>query len=49
MTDFCRLEAQVASSGWLAASGVGSGDRVAIYARNHPKLIPLFAARESGR
>ena len=50
VTDFAGLEAQVASmAGWLAASGVGSGDRVAIYARNHPEsFILLFAVSRIG-
>ena len=50
MTDFAGLEAQVASmAGWLAASGVGGGDRVAIYARNHPEsFILLFAVSRIG-
>ena len=50
VTDFAGLEAQVASmAGWLAASGVGSGDRVAMYARNHPEsFILLFAVSRIG-
>ena len=50
VTDFASLEAQVASmAGWLAARGVGSGDRVAIYTRNHPEsFILLFAVSRIG-
>ena len=48
--DFAGLEAQAARmAGWLASRGVGSGDRVAIYARNHPEsFILLFAASRIG-
>ena len=50
VTDFASLEAQVASmAGWLASRGVGVGDRVAIYARNHPEsFILLFAVSRIG-
>ena len=48
--DFAGLEAEAARmAGWLASRGVGSGDRVAIYARNHPEsFILLFAASRIG-
>ena len=48
--DYADLESAVASmAGWLAASGIGTGDRVAVYARNHPEsFITLLAASRLG-
>ena len=48
--DYADLESAVASmAGWLAASGIRTGDRVAVYARNHPEsFITLLAASRLG-
>ena len=48
--DYAALESAVASmAGWLAASGIHTGDRVAVYARNHPEsFITLLAASRLG-
>ena len=47
---YAELESQVASmAGWLVRSGIAAGDRIAIYARNHPEsFITLFAASRIG-
>jgi len=47
---YADLEADVARmAGWLAAGGIGRGDRIALYARNHPdSFITLLAASRIG-
>ena len=47
---FAELESQVAAmAGWLVRGGIAAGDRIAIYARNHPEsFITLFAASRIG-
>ena len=47
---YADLEAAVASmAGWLVRNGIAAGDRIAIYARNHPEsFITLFAASRIG-
>jgi len=47
---YAGLEAEVARmAGWLTAVGVGRGDRVALYARNHPEsFVTLLAASRIG-
>lgn len=48
--DYAALERAVAAmAGWLAANGIGPGDRVALYARNHPdSFITLLAVSRLG-
>ena len=47
---FAELESQVAAmAGWLVRGGIAAGDRIAVYARNHPEsFITLFAASRIG-
>ena len=47
---YAGLEAEVARmAGWLTAGGIGRGDRVALYARNHPEsFVTLLAASRVG-
>ena len=47
---YAGLEAEVARmAGWLTAVGVGRGDRVALYARNHPEsFVTLLAVSRIG-
>ena len=47
---YADLEAEVARmAGWLTAGGIGRGDRIALYARNHPEsFITLLAASRVG-
>ena len=49
MTYAC-LEAEVARmAGWLTAVGIGRGERVALYARNHPEsFVTLLAVSRIG-
>lgn len=48
--DYASLESEVAAmAGWLVQNGISSGERIAIYARNHPEsFITLFAASRIG-
>ena len=48
--DYAALETAVgAMAGWLAAQGITAGDRVALYARNHPdSFITLLAVSRLG-
>ena len=48
--DYAGLEAAVAAmAGWLHQTGIAAGDRVALYARNHPEsFITLLAASRIG-
>ncbi|MEC8643402.1 MAG: AMP-binding protein, partial [Pseudomonadota bacterium] len=48
--DYAALERAVATmAGWLAARGIGIGDRVALYARNHPdSFVTLLAVSRLG-
>ena len=48
--DYAALERAVAAmAGWLAARGIGNGDRVALYARNHPdSFVTLLAVSRIG-
>jgi len=48
--DYAGLEKAVAAmAGWLHAAGITGGDRVALYARNHPEsFITLLAASRIG-
>ena len=47
---YADLETQVAAmAGWLVRGGIAAGDRIAVYARNHPEsFITLFAASRIG-
>ena len=47
---YADLETEVARmAGWLTAAGIGRGDRIALYARNHPEsFITLLAASRIG-
>jgi len=48
--DYAALDQAVsATAGWLAAQGIGAGDRVALYARNHPdSFVTLLAVSRLG-
>ena len=48
--DYAALEAAVAAmAGWLDRTGIAGGDRIAVYARNHPEsFITLLAASRIG-
>ena len=48
--DYAALDRAVAAmAGWLAARGIGPGDRVALYARNHPdSFVTLLAVSRIG-
>ena len=48
--DYAMLDRAVAAmAGWLASRGIGTGDRVALYARNHPdSFVTLLAVSRLG-
>ena len=48
--DYAALDRAVAAmAGWLAARGIAAGDRVALYARNHPdSFVTLLAVSRIG-
>ena len=48
--DYAGLESAVAAmAGWLDEAGIAPGDRIAVYARNHPEsFITLLAASRIG-
>ena len=49
MTYAALERAVAATAGWLAAQGIGGGDRVALYARNHPdSFVTLLAVSRLG-
>ena len=48
--DYAALDRAVAAmAGWLVTRGIGAGDRVALYARNHPdSFVTLLAVSRLG-